>query len=174
MGMRVWISMGLTFAALASCSSLSDDACKAGDWESIGFRDGAAGRSPDYVLNHAKACNDIGVAPNRTNWLRGYEEGLTRYCIPEVAFEEGRDGNRLSNVCPVEMSGELRAANDQGLRWYRLERDISDNEARIRSINAALADLADGDPARTQLVGERSILRLENLRLRSRQAAIRF
>ena len=53
--------------------------------------------------------------------------------------------------------------------------DYSLIKAHGRAIYFASRDwLADGDPARTQLVSERSILRLENLRLRSRRASIRF
>ena len=161
-------------AVLASCASLSEDACRKGDWGAIGFRDGDAGRAPSFVVNHAKACNKIGIAPNRQSWEVGYDQGLIRYCIPARAFEEGRDGARLNNVCPAGNLAELRAANARGLEWYGIERDIRANRNRIHAIDAALSDIADGEDARTQLVAERSILRLENLRLRQQQRRIRF
>ena len=166
--------VGVAALGLASCASISEEACRAGDWESVGYRDGVEGRSPGYFLNHAQACNEIGIAPNRTVWQAGYAEGLKRYCTPFNAFEEGRSGNRLNNVCPAEDMRELRWENSRGYEWYRLGREIDENERRIREINALLADLPDGHPARTQLVSERSILRLETLRLRWRRAAIRY
>ena len=174
MAVRLWALAVPAACILAACASIDEESCRVGDWETIGFRDGEAGRTPGTFFDHAKACNKIGVAPVKSVWERGYQEGLTRYCTPRRAFREGQNGDRLRNVCPIEIAPELRATNERGLRLHRIDRDIEDNEHRIRAINSMLFDLADGDPARTQLVSERSILRLENLRLRSRRAAITF
>ncbi|MEM9969943.1 MAG: DUF2799 domain-containing protein [Pseudomonadota bacterium] len=174
MAVRHYLFTFLALAALASCASISEDASRAGDWESVGFRDGAAGRSPDYFLNHAEACNAFGIAPVKSVWTGGYSSGLERYCTPETAFDEGQSGDRLNNVCPAENLAELRRANERGLDWHRLGQDIAENERRIRSINALLFKLPDVDGRRVHLVSERSLLRLENLRLRSRQSLIRL
>ncbi len=172
--MRVKVSVAAicVLGALSGCASISEEACRAGDWDGVGFRDGVEGRLPSYFLNHARACNEIGIAPNKSVWEKGYAEGLTRYCTPRRAFEEGQSGDRLNNVCPAQDVQDLRRANERGLRWYRIDRDIQENESRIHSINHALSELADGDPSRSHLVRERSILRLETVRLRSRQSLI--
>ena len=68
----------LALLALASCASLSEEACRAGDWRGIGFRDGAAGRADSFVARHAKACADVGVTPDLDEWRAGRAESHAR------------------------------------------------------------------------------------------------
>ncbi|QMU59678.1 MAG: DUF2799 domain-containing protein [Boseongicola sp.] len=160
-----------TFAAisLAACATLDDDTCRAGDWEQIGFKDGVNGRGPAFIRQHAKACNDIGIAPVRSLWESGRQDGLKLYCTPDNAYDEGADGRHLRDVCPVEGVDVLEYQNDRGLTWYRIGRDIRQAEARIREINAELKKLPSDDPARIILTGERMALRLDILHLRARR-----
>lgn len=158
------------FLVLAACASLSEDQCRDGNWYAIGQKDGAEGRTDDFILQHAKACNDYGIRPNKTEWLRGRKAGLPLYCTPDTAFREGRRGKILSPVCPAEDFAELRRANENGLRLNRIEQEISEIEGDIRDINLALARLPAGDPSRTSLVSERSFLRLDLLSLRAERA----
>ena len=58
-------------ALLAACATLNEDQCRAGNWYDIGVRDGANGRSLDFILQHAKACNEFGIAPKAGTLARG-------------------------------------------------------------------------------------------------------
>lgn len=158
---------------LAGCASLSETECQSGDWYGIGLADGAAGRSADFIYQHAKACNEFGIAPKASPWRKGRAEGLKQYCTPTNAYRLGSKGRRLSAVCPGEISA-LERANFRGLRWHDITRDIRDIEGEISTINARLADLPDGDPARSSLVSERSFLRLDLLGLRAERARYRY
>lgn len=155
---------------LAACATLSENECRAGNWYAIGQKDGANGRTEDFIFQHAKACNEYGIRPNKTEWLRGREAGLPLYCTPGNAFREGRRGQHLSPVCPAEQSAALIRANERGLRVNRIEQDIREVENRIRSINAEIASLPPGDPERSSLASERSFLRLDLLHLRTERA----
>lgn len=155
---------------LSACATLSENECRAGDWYSIGRQDGADGRREDFILQHAKACNEFGVRPNKTEWLRGRAEGLKLYCTPAKAFEEGRRGKILSPVCPAASLATLQRANERGLRLNRIEQEIREIENEIRSINSELASLPADDPSRGSLISERSFLRLELLTLRTERA----
>jgi hypothetical protein len=168
------ILAGLCFLLLAACASLSEDTCRAGDWEQIGFQDGTRGLSPDQIFRHARACNDHGIAPNKTLWEKGRTEGLKLYCTPRVAYEEGADGDRLRPVCPLDERPPLLALNERGLTWYRLGRDIEDAERRISRINALAHDLEPDDPKRATLTGERLLLRLEISQLRAERRRYRY
>lgn len=164
----------LSLLALAACASLSEDTCRAGDWEQIGFEDGARGAGPDQIFRHARACNDYGVAPNRTLWDAGRTEGLKLYCTPEVAYNEGADGDRLRPVCPLESRPPLLTQNERGLTWYRLGRDIDEAERRISRIGSIMRDLAEDDATRASLTAERLLLRLEVSRLRAERRRYRY
>ena len=157
----------LGFLTLASCASLSEETCKAGDWQQIGFNDGVNGQSPDRIFNHARACNDYGIAPNKTLWEAGREQGLKLYCTPQNAYNEGADGDRLRPVCPLDARPPLLEQNERGLTWYRLGRDIDNTEDRIREISRLMHDLDPDDPNRASLTGERLLLRLEISNLRA-------
>lgn len=159
---------------LAACATLSEDQCRAGDWRSIGQNDGAQGRKPDFILQHAKACNKVGIAPVRAEWEKGRQEGLKLYCRPRNAYEVGKRGKHLSPVCPLEGLERLERANDRGLAYHRIERDISSAQSEISRINSALGALAADDPSRSALISERASLRLEILTLRAQRARYRY
>ncbi len=155
---------------LAACATLSENECRAGNWRAIGKEDGANGRTEDFILQHAKACNEFGIRPNKTEWLKGRAEGLPLYCTPGNAFREGRRGQHLSPVCPAQAQATLIRANERGLRVNRIEQEMREIENRIRSINSEIARLPAGDPERSSLASERSFLRLDLLHLRAERA----
>lgn len=166
--MRLILLFPLLF--LTACATLSEDECRSGDWYAIGKSDGAKGRQMSFVDQHAKACADYGIAPDRRAWERGRADGLPLYCTPRRAFDEGRRGKHLSPVCPAAQLAELERANERGLRLNRIEQEIREIEGDIRDINAELARLPADDPSRSALISERSFLRLDLLTLRAERA----
>lgn len=159
---------------LAACGTLSEDQCRAGDWYAIGQIDGSNGRTSDYILKHARACNKIGIAPVRADWEAGRQDGLPLYCRPRRAYDEGARGRRLSPVCPIEGLGRLERANNRGLIWHRIGQDISETQREIREINAQIANLEPDDPERFHLISLRSSLRLDLVTLRAERNLYRF
>lgn len=160
----------LLFAALAllsACATLSEDQCRAGNWYDIGVRDGANGRSPDFIFEHAEACNEFGIAPKAAPWREGRKEGLKQYCTTRNAYRIGQRGQHLNAVCRGDTS-RLEAANYRGMRWHDLEQRIRDAESDIAQINSDLAAMAADDPRRGRLISERSLLRLDILQYRAR------
>lgn len=164
----------LTLLALAACATLSEDQCRAGDWRAIGQNDGSNGRDADFILQHAKACNKIGVLPVRAEWEDGRQEGLKLYCRPRRAYDEGAKGRTLKPVCPFANLARLERANARGLDWYRIGRDISEAQNEIDRINTQLSQLAADDPTRSALIADRSSLRLEIITLRTRRGFYRY
>ena len=159
---------------LAACATLSEDQCREGDWYAIGLADGADGRRADFIIQHAKACNKIGIAPVRADWEEGRQAGLPLYCRPRRAYDEGARGRRLSPVCPAQDLARLERANTRGLRWYRIGQDISEAQNEIRRINSHLASLAADDTSRASLISERASLRLEIITLRAERNLYRY
>ncbi len=153
-------------AALPACASLDEDTCRAGDWYGVGFRDGTEGRTSDYLLTHARACNDYGIAPARAPWEEGRQAGLPLYCTEDRAWRDGASGRRLSPVCPTGDLRRLAQANDLGLSHHRIEREIGETERRITEISTRLADLPEGHPTRAALIRERRELRRDLVFLR--------
>jgi len=159
--------------ALSGCATLSETECQTGDWFGIGKSDGAKGRSAEFILEHAKACNEFGIAPKAAPWRAGRVEGLKLYCTPQNAYKVGARGQRLSNVCAGDTQ-VLEDANFRGRKWHEIGREMDEIEDEISDINDRLAELPDDDPARANLVSERSFLRLDLLGLRAERARYRF
>ena len=159
---------------VSSCATLSENECRSGDWYAIGLKDGADGRKPDFILQHAKACNEFGIAPKAKPWREGRTEGLKRYCTVPNAYDVGSRGRRLSPVCPAGNLDALQAANTRGLRWHAIGQEIADVQRDIRAINAELAALPPDDPRRASLYSQLSFLRLDLASLRARRIHYRY
>lgn len=128
---------------LMSCASLTEEACRTGDWESIGFNDGVRGRYETYLNQHREACGDYGIAPNSAAWLLGRVEGLKQYCTPLNSYLSGRQGAELNAVCPASQVTELKLANFYGVRFYEIGEEIDALEEEKIEILLILA----GDPS---------------------------
>ena len=158
----------LAFALiLGSCATLSEDSCRSGDWFSIGAADGADGRTPDYLQNHARACDDFGITPDPVAWEAGRQQGLRQYCTVENVYREGRRSRSLSPVCPASQIDRLQLANETGRTYRRIELEIERLERKIFDLNREALDLGADDGA---LRGD---LLLEELRLRNRILQLR-
>ena len=130
---------------LAACVSLSKEECLNANWRTIGYSDGAAGRTADYIARHQQACARVDVTPDLDEWLAGREEGLPRYCTPANAYSVGRRGSSVSPVCPEADAAFLAAAHAFGRRYYEIGREIYDLEADVRELRESLTKVASDD-----------------------------
>jgi len=158
----------LLLFGLAACEpidSVSPEQCQAGDWASIGFADGKAGRSEAYFARHQEACAKIGITPNSAAWSTGRTRGLQEYCTPQNAYQVGRNGSELSNVCPATALVELNRANAKGRKYYAIGREISNLRTRSNDIDTKLFFL--GTPQNEEQQRERRQLLNEQERIKS-------
>jgi hypothetical protein len=150
---RVVVAVMLLLAA-SGCASLSEKDCRAGDWYAIGLRDGAAGRTEDYVAGHSAACQEYGVAPDHERWLEGRERGLARFCTARNGYRIGEVGGRYDDVCFAGAELEFRRGYDLGLRMNEVRSRLERIENDIRVIEGQLArqsqQLSDAERERLQ------------------------
>lgn len=139
----------LAMTAAAGCSSLSRNQCVAGDWETVGYRDGAGGVASSRLLDHHDACVAHGVVPDRNAYLAGWQDGIAQYCQPANGFSLGQRGVAYGNVCPLRLNGAFRAAYQDGQRIYmahtevaNVQHEISQRQQRLQSIKNELAGIA--------------------------------
>lgn len=154
---------GLTALLLLGCASVSEEECRVGDWRGIGFSDGAAGRSPDYIDNHRKACAKVGVAPDLAAWQAGRSQGLKQYCSPQNAYETGRKGQEIGPYCSAAQVSSMQKAHEFGLKYNELGHEIALMEAEYRDLRRDLSG--------TVLAGDRAWLsrRINDLRYQINQ-----
>ena len=151
---------------LSSCATLSEEECLTGNWREIGQRDGQAGRTADFLANHAKACEKAGVVPDRAAWERGRQAGLPAYCTVSRLYREGREGRGLSPVCPASQLPALEAANAKGKRYRAITNEISEIRRDISDIESEIVK-SDDPGRRSALLARISML---NARISLKQA----
>ena len=171
--MRLAILAPLALAVLlGGCATLSEEECIAGNWQEIGQRDGQNGRTADFIAQHAKACEKAGVVPDRAQWERGRQAGLTAYCTPQKVYQEGRSGRSLSPVCPAASLPALQAAHAKGAEYHRIGLDISSLESEARSLERALVAEKDASRRLTLMLDvQRARNEIMLLRLRQQRVA---
>jgi hypothetical protein len=133
-------------AALGGCASLSESQCLAGDWQTVGYRDGSSGQSHSALLKHQNACVKHGVTPDREAYLAGWDQGIIQYCQPRNGFALGERGVAFPTLCPDAVVDPFEAAYHDGRRLYlaraeirRLEREIDAREHRLEHLDDAIA-----------------------------------
>jgi len=128
---RILVLLALVSTGLA-CSknaSVSESQCTAGDWETIGYRDGALGYRSSRLLAHQDACIPHGVTPDREAYQTGWRQGIEEFCDPANGFEVGQSGEGHGNVCPAPQRDAFLAAYDRG-RMLFVARDRVDSLAQ--------------------------------------------
>ncbi|MEM7074968.1 MAG: DUF2799 domain-containing protein [Pseudomonadota bacterium] len=157
--------LALGVAACDAPDTVSAEQCQGGDWTSIGFADGKAGRSEGYMSRHREACAKLGIVPDTQAWLAGRERGLKSYCTPQNAYDVGRKGNELNTVCTGPSVTQLNRANARGIKYYAIGREISKLRTRSNDIDTKLLFL--GTPQTAEQEREQRELRREQNRVKS-------
>ncbi|MCC5987375.1 MAG: DUF2799 domain-containing protein [Pararhodobacter sp.] len=125
---------GLVFL-LAACASISREECLQGNWHDIGMRDGQAGHvAQSRFARHVDSCARVDVAPDQTEWERGYRQGLQRYCTPQSGLREGRAGRAYRSVCPASAEPRFMQGHSLGMAEHRQSERIREVEREIRRI----------------------------------------
>jgi hypothetical protein len=138
-------------ALMAGCSSntVSESQCIAGDWQTVGYRDGANGLRSTQLLKHQDACVKHDVIPDRASYMVGWKEGVQEYCSPHNGFDVGERGERYYNVCPSDLEHGFQSAYAEGRELYmarvavaNLERKIAQRERRLETVKAEIVSSA--------------------------------
>jgi hypothetical protein len=118
----------LAVAALAvsGCASISKDECRAMDWRTVGYEDGATGQGIERLSSRRQACAKHGVTPDLDAYRLGREEGLLEYCRPANGFRVGASGRGYGGVCPDYLATAFTESYQTGRQLWQLERRVSD------------------------------------------------
>lgn len=130
---------------LTSCATLSKEECTMGNWQMIGYNDGVSGHYMNRLASHTKACAKVGVTPDYEAWERGRTLGLKKYCTVSNAYNIGRRGQSLNNVCPADSVNNLQMVNQQGLDYYTLSQQIEEDRKLLEAYQTEYNQLRDGE-----------------------------
>ena len=143
------VAVVLTIAGCGGNPSVSESQCIAGDWQTVGYRDGVNGLRSTQLLQHQDACVQHDVFPDRDSYMVGWEHGMREYCKPHNAFATGERGQRYYNVCPASMDHDFQEAYKEGRELYlaraavaNLERKIVARENRLEVVKTEIVSSA--------------------------------
>jgi len=112
-------------AGCAATPTVSENQCRAGDWQTIGYRDGVRGFDSSYLLRHQEACGEFAIVPERNLYLAGWQEGLLNYCTADNGFQQGLQGRSINGVCRAGLREPYASAHADGRALYVARRDVS-------------------------------------------------
>jgi len=132
---RNWnlIGLALVLSGLGGCASMSSDECVTGDWEAIGYEDGARGYTTAQLSERRKACAKHGVTPDFAAYQSGREQGLVEYCTPGRGFDVGSRGGRYNGVCGANLEADFLDAYNAGYHLYTLQSNVNRTNSAINS-----------------------------------------
>ena len=130
---------------LSACATLTKQECMVGDWQAIGYNDGVVGYYSDRLASHAKACAKTSVTPDYQLWERGRQLGLKQYCTVTSAYNVGRRGRKLNNVCPIALASSLQVANQKGLDYYTLDNQLDKDRRLLETAEEEFKKLKNGE-----------------------------
>ena len=122
----VYRLMGLILmVGLSGCATLSEEECRVGDWQTIGFEDGSIGKDVRDIGRHREACADYGITVDLEAYRQGHDEGMVVFCQPASGFDLGASGQPFNDNCPQALRPEFYAAYDDGKRVFKLRREVN-------------------------------------------------
>ncbi len=152
---------------VSACSTISEEECLAGNWEAIGFKDGASGRSPERLADYSKACTKYGASVDHKAWLKAYEQGLPRYCTYGNGYELGRSGSGYNQVCSGELAEGFAQGFQEGRVVYQMQRRYEQLLGRYNQVESYIYDVERRLSGSNLSNDERNRLRRKLRRLRS-------
>jgi hypothetical protein len=95
---------------------MSRKECETANWSQLGFKSGASGETfNDSVDAYDKKCTvKHNVTMTITDFKKGYNLGLQKYCTNEYGYIEGQNLSQYLGVCPKELEENFLKGHSAG------------------------------------------------------------
>jgi hypothetical protein len=168
-------SLLIAVMILAGCAArptVSENQCRAGDWQTIGYRDGSTGADSTRLLAHQEACGEFGIIPERGSYQAGWSEGVETYCTGDNGFSLGQGGGSLNTVCRGELRQPFATAYAEGFKLYSARREVRRLAQQLSNHKSRIGKLQQEIVAVTAAQLQADLLFEERLRLATRLASL--
>lgn len=135
------VLIALVLVGCAGKPTVSENQCRAGDWQTIGYRDGASGVTNTRILSHQEACGTFGIVPDRDSYLVGWQAGLESFCTADSGFNLGLRGASLNGACRDELREPFASAYADGHSLYVARRDVRRLSQQLASMEQRLVQI---------------------------------
>lgn len=168
----------ISVLGLSGCQTVSEDVCLAGNWEAIGFKDGANGKSENRLGKIVEGCAKYGSSVDNQAYWAGYEAGLTKYCTFQRGYSRGESGGSYNQVCSGDLAMDYAPGYEEGHAIYEIHREhkrlisrYEDRAGAFYDVRTRLQnpDLEDEERRRLKKKARRLEHEMDNLRYNIRQ-----
>ena len=175
------LAIALAVPLLGSgCASISKKDCLSGDWDGLGYEDGANGRATTLFASHVKACAKVDVVPDENRYRRAFDQGLLEYCTPERGYREGKRDADYQDVCPAELETAFLQQYLDGLddALVRLDFEYESTRSSLEADRVRRASLDEAEVSkelrRSIEYGENRVSSINRERLEVREKISRW
>jgi hypothetical protein len=169
--MRIALFVTLSALLLSGCgggATVSEHQCLAGDWQTLGYRDGVNGQRSTALLAHQDACGEHGIVPDRHGYMLGWKDGVREFSEPHNGFAVGERGQAYYNVCPEDLRSDFLAGFQQGRTLYQARTAVAGTDRAIRQTIQHIEAVKEDIVATTAAQFSGTLLPVERLELLAR------
>ena len=131
-----WLVVPMLLSLLFSgCATMGKDECLNGQWQSVGYEDGAKGYAASRIGEYRKSCAEYNVSPDLAAYMQGRLQGLAQWCTPSNGYYQGTRGAIYNGVCPEALESDFEFAMSEGRAVYDYRKKIYDQEAFIARLH---------------------------------------
>jgi hypothetical protein len=130
------------FLSIGGCSShlvVMKPSCSEMNWFEKGRQDGMQGQPSNNWIMHTKECAKMQQAEIQ-NYLDGWNHGLSMYCTERHGYVMARTGTTYQKTCPEKYEEDFMVGYQQGLKIYLIEKETSQINAQLETMQQQLKD----------------------------------
>ncbi|MFT6633549.1 MAG: hypothetical protein ACJAS4_003520 [Bacteriovoracaceae bacterium] len=105
------------------CSTLSKNECENRNWFNLGKSDAMNGEVEPKTAEYRRDCSEYGLQIKSMDYLKGFENGLKKYCTYNNGLNRGEDGEESHALCEEE-SPKYKKGYLTGLREFKKKQSI--------------------------------------------------
>lgn len=117
---------------IAEASAISASKCQNKDWYKEGVKFGEKGEPEDKVIKNQEACQKKGVEIPITEYKRGWQEGISKYCNADNAYKLGFKKKKAGKNCPLELKTNFDRFYAWGKEASQVEKDIKKSQKKLK------------------------------------------
>ncbi|NRA17251.1 MAG: DUF2799 domain-containing protein [Oceanospirillaceae bacterium] len=121
---------------LTGCASMNQFECISADWSKVGYENALSGKKGNYVAKHTEACAEYAITPQFSEYRRGWDQGIKKFCTAQFAWDYASDGRYYHDSCSAETEAVFIPA-------YKLAKKVREKERDIVRLNTDLDKLFD-------------------------------
>jgi hypothetical protein len=162
----------LNIIGTSGCANMNQAECETANWRAIGYEDGVAGVRDSQFSQHRQECAEYGVTANIKDYLRGHDEGSTKYCTQTNGFFLGMKGQNYNRNCPQELVPVFLRGLTDGKQIYSAQRVMDSSDEALERLYIRIENFEEVILDKNNLMIADGLVRAERLEIKQQIEAL--